>query len=121
KGAKAQWIDSNSELFQLYNEHFKQCYRQHKGYLRSLYSSLIHFPWDTMEPIAQKINSDENCPKILIIWGDKDTVIDISDGHRYNKLYNQNSTLVIIPNANHNFLVEKPEPVITAIEQFLNL
>ncbi|CAF1269830.1 unnamed protein product, partial [Didymodactylos carnosus] len=121
KSAKLQWIDSNSELLQLYSENFRQCYRQHKGYLRSLYSSLIHFPWDTIQTIAQKINSDEKCPKILILWGDKDTMIDISDAHRYHKLYNQNSTLVIIPNANHSFLVEQSDAAISAIVQFLNL
>lgn len=54
----------------------------------------------------------------LIIWGEDDQLIDVSNAYLFQKDI-RNSQLVIIPKTGHVPMEEKPNPVITAIASFI--
>ncbi|KAL6962748.1 hypothetical protein U1Q18_037705 [Sarracenia purpurea var. burkii] len=62
-------------------------------------------------------------PKIpqatLIIWGDQDQVFPLELGHRLKRHLGDNAQLVVIKNAGHAFIVEKPKELHKHLKTFL--
>ncbi len=116
KSVRAQWAYPEKENYHKYTQLFQRTCREHPGYLRSLFSTVLNFDFHSalksMEFIKQL-----NLP-VLILWGDKDTLIPVEDAHRYHQAY-KNSSLTIIPGANHSLLIEHSEQAIAAIKTFL--
>lgn len=117
KSVRAQWAYPDRDEYRKYMNLFRQTCKQHPGYLRSLLSTIIHFDFQSA------LKSTENIQKlnlpILIIWGDKDTLIPVENAYRYHNIY-KNSSLTIIPGANHSVLIEHSTQAIESIKTFLN-
>ncbi|MFW6120468.1 MAG: alpha/beta fold hydrolase [Petrotogales bacterium] len=90
------------------------------------YSLVYNIPSKTL----YKFNSDDDSGSIaneiktiktptLIIWGDKDQLIDIEHAKRFNKAL-LGSQLVIIKNSGHIPYIEKPNETLKAIYEFLD-
>ena len=116
KTVRSQWAYPDSDKYHTYIQLFRDACKQHPGYLRSLFSTVFNFNFNSM------LNSIESIEKlnipILIIWGDKDALIPIENGYRYHKLYKK-SVLKIIPGANHSLLIEHSDQAIEAMKRFL--
>ncbi|CAF3707256.1 unnamed protein product [Rotaria sp. Silwood1] len=112
---RLHWTFPDKEYYNEYNQLFQLGWQQHPGYLRSLFSTLTNFDFEgslkTIEFIAKL-----NIP-ILIIWGDKDTLIPVNTAYRFHQLY-KNSSLTIIPNATHMLLLEHAQQIIKSIQDF---
>ncbi|CAF0864539.1 unnamed protein product [Rotaria sordida] len=117
KSVRSQWAHPEKEEYKQYKKLFERMCQQHPGYLRSLFSTIFFFnfqlPLETIEFIEQL-----NIP-ILIIWGDKDTLISVENAYRYHELY-KNSLLHIIHGANHSLLIEHSKQAIEVIKPFLS-
>ncbi len=113
---RLSWAFPDHEKYRNYKKLFKSGWQQHPGYLRALFSTLIHFDFESSSKSIEAI-SKLNLP-ILIIWGDKDPLIPVENAYRYHQLY-KNSSLSIIPGATHMLLIEHSEPMIDAIKSFL--
>jgi pimeloyl-ACP methyl ester carboxylesterase len=118
KKDRLSWAYPNSEIYRNYKKLFQSGCQQHPGYLRALFSTLIHFDFESSLKSIEVI-SKLNLP-ILVIWGDKDPLIPIENAYRYHQLY-KTSTLSIIPGATHMLLLEHSEPMIDAIKSFLKI
>jgi len=116
KSVRSQWAYPDKENYKKYMKLFQQACKQHPGYLRSLFSTISYFDF---QAALQSIEVIEklNLP-ILIIWGDKDTLVPVANAYRYHNLY-KNSSLTIIPGANHSLLIEHSEQAIQAVKTFL--
>jgi len=117
KTIRSQWAYPDEDKYKIYTKLFKDTCKEHPGYLRSLFSTIFYFDFQSAIKSIEFIEK-LNLP-ILIIWGDKDTLIPVENAYRYHKLY-QNSSLIIIPGANHSLLIEHPKQAIEAIKTFLN-
>ncbi|MCD7450143.1 hypothetical protein HAX54_003710 [Datura stramonium] len=62
-------------------------------------------------------------PKItqptLIVWGDQDKIFPLELGHRLKRHLGENAQLVVIKNAGHAFLYEKPSEFHKPLKAFL--
>ncbi|PHU20417.1 hypothetical protein BC332_11568 [Capsicum chinense] len=62
-------------------------------------------------------------PKItqptLIVWGDQDKIFPLELGHRLKRQIGENAQLVVIKNAGHAFLYEKPKDFHKPLKSFL--
>ncbi|CAF1434116.1 unnamed protein product [Adineta ricciae] len=114
---RSQWAYPGSDKYKQYVDLFLKACKHHPGYLRSLLSTILYFDFDSALNSIQTVNK-LNIP-ILIIWGDKDTLIPVENGYRYHQLY-KNSSLTIVPGANHSLLIEHSNEAIRAIKPFLN-
>jgi pimeloyl-ACP methyl ester carboxylesterase len=113
---RIHWAFPNSDIHRNYKKLFKSGWEQHPGYLRALFSTLVHFDFESSSKSIEAI-SKLNLP-ILIIWGDKDPLILVENAYRYHQLY-KTSTLSIIPGGTHMLLLEHSEPMIESIKNFL--
>lgn len=94
---------------------------QHPGLVRSLYSSICHFPLDTVEPeFYHKFAKLHTTLPILMVWGSKDELIPVKNGMQMQQLLNGEPvsdasnarvTLVEIEGGNHNCITERPAEV----------
>ena len=116
KSVRSQWAYPDKDQYKKYMKLFQQACKQHPGYLRSLFSTISYFDFQASLKSIEVIEK-LNLP-ILIIWGDKDTLIPVENAYRYHTLY-KNSSLTIVPGANHSLLIEHSEQVIEAIKKFL--
>ena len=116
KSVRSQWAYPDKEEYKKYADLFRKACKQHPGYLRSLFSTIFYFDFQSASKSTEFI-AKLNIP-ILIIWGDKDSLIPVENAYRYHQLY-KNSSLTIIPGANHSLLVEHSKPAIDAIKTFL--
>lgn len=116
KSVRSQWAFPDEDEYKQYMKLFQQTCRQHSGYLRSLFSTIVNFNFESALKSIEVIEK-LNIP-ILIIWGDKDTLIPVENAYRYHKLY-KNSSLTIIPGANHSLLIEHSNEAIETIKTFL--
>ncbi|CAF2929152.1 unnamed protein product [Rotaria sp. Silwood2] len=112
---RLQWAFPDKEYYEQYKNLFQLGWQQHPGYLRSLFSTVTNFDFEaslkTIEFIAKL-----NIP-ILIVWGDKDTLIPVDTAYRFHQLY-KNSLLTIIPGATHMLLLEHAQQIIDATREF---
>ncbi|UJR26603.1 hypothetical protein I4U23_007923 [Adineta vaga] len=113
---RSQWAYPDSDKYKQYLNLFLQTCQQHAGYLRSLLSTILYLDFESALKSIEKINQ-LNIP-ILIIWGDKDTLIPVENAYQYNRSY-KNSSLIIVPGANHSLLIEHSKEAIDAIKTFL--
>ena len=113
---RLQWAFPDDEKYKQYKKLFRLGWQQHPGYLRALFSTLTNFDFESSLKSIEFI-AKLNLP-ILIIWGDKDTLIPVDNAYRYHQLY-KNSLLTIIPGATHMLLIEHSEQIIDAIRAFL--
>ena len=116
KTIRSQWTRPDDDKYKKYQKLYEQSCKQHPGYLRSLLSTLFYFDFRSALKSIEFI-AKLNIP-VLIIWGDKDTLIPVENAYRYHKLY-KNSSLTIIGGANHSVLMEHSKPVVDAIKTFL--
>jgi pimeloyl-ACP methyl ester carboxylesterase len=116
KSVRSQWAYPDADEYRKYMKLFQETCKQHPGYLRSLFSTIFHFNFQSASKSVEFIEKLKI--PILIIWGDKDSLIPVENAYRYHKLY-KNSSLTIVPGANHSILIEHSEPVIDAIKTFL--
>ncbi|CAF4067529.1 unnamed protein product [Adineta steineri] len=117
KSVRAQWANPDSDEYKRCIKLYQQTCQQHPGYLRSLFSTIFYFDFQSAFKSIECIQK-LNIP-ILILWGDKDTLTPVENAYRYNDFY-KTSTLKIIPGANHSLLIEQPKQAIDAIKTFLN-
>jgi pimeloyl-ACP methyl ester carboxylesterase len=115
KSVRSQWAYPDRDEYQIYMKLFQQTCQEHPGFLRSLFSTIFSFDFQSAFASIEFIKK-LNLP-ILIISGDKDTLIPVENAYRYHKLY-QNSSLTIIPGANHSLLIEHSSQAIEAIKTF---
>ena len=113
---RLQWAFPDREYFQTYRKLFQAGCREHPGYLRSLFSTVTSFNFESLSPSIEAV-AKLNIP-VLIVWGDKDTLIPVSNAYEFHRLYRK-SSLVIIPEATHMILIEHSQPVIEAVRTFL--
>ena len=113
---RLQWAFPDRDHYQAYRQLFRTGCREHPGYLRSLFSTVTSFDFESSSKSIEAI-SKLNIP-ILIIWGDQDTLIPVSNAYRFHQLY-PNSSVTIIPGATHMLLIEHSQPIIDAIRAFL--
>jgi len=116
KSIRSQWAYPDRDEYKKYMKLFQQTCKQHPGYLRSLFSTIFHFDFQSSLKSTEFIDK-LNLP-ILIIWGDRDTLIPVENAYRYHKLY-KNSLLTIVSGANHSLLIEHSEQAIQSIKTFL--
>jgi pimeloyl-ACP methyl ester carboxylesterase len=114
---RAQWAFPDRDTFQEYQQTFLRACVEHRGYLRSLFSTVRLFDFQSAMKSATAINK-LNLP-VLVLWGDKDALIPVENAYRYHQLYTQ-STLSIVPGANHSLLIEHPNETTEAIKTLLN-
>ena len=116
KSVRSQWAYPDKDDYRRYQQLFQETCQQHPGYLRALFSTVVNFDFQSALSIIPSIDK-LNIP-VLIVWGDKDALIPVDCAYRYHQLYKQ-SSLCIVPGANHSLLIEHPKEVIEAIETFL--
>jgi len=116
KSVRSQWAFPDNDKYQQYKNLFKETCKQHPGYLRSLFSTIFYFDFQSALKSVEFIEK-LNIP-VLILWGDKDTLIPVENAYRYHKLY-KNSSLTIISGANHSLLIEHSKEAIKAVKTFL--
>ena len=114
--ARLQWAFPDREYFQVYRKLFQTGCREHPGYLRALFSTVTTFDFESASTSIEAV-AKLNIP-VLIVWGDKDTLIPVSNAYQFHRLY-PTSTLCIIPGATHMLLIEHSPPVIDAVRTFL--
>ncbi|CAF1007689.1 unnamed protein product [Rotaria sordida] len=112
---RLQWAFPDKEYYKEYKNLFRLGCQQHPGYLRSLFSTLTNFNFESSLKSIEFI-AKLNIP-ILIIWGDNDTLIPVENAYRYHQLY-KNSSLTIIPGATHMLLLEHTQQIIDSIRAF---
>jgi len=116
KNVRSQWAYPDRDEYKKFVKLFQKTCKEHPGYLRSLFSTIFDFDFRSGLKSVESIEK-LNLP-ILIIWGDKDVLIPVENAYRYHKLY-KNSSLTIIPGANHSLLIEHSQQAIEAIKTFL--
>jgi pimeloyl-ACP methyl ester carboxylesterase len=116
KSVRSQWAYPDRDQYKRYMKLFQQTCKEHPGYLRSLFSTIFYFDFQSASKSIELIEK-LNIP-ILIIWGDRDSLIPVENAYRYHRLY-KNSSLKIIPGANHSLLIEHSKETIEAIKTFL--
>jgi len=93
--------------------------KQHDGYFRSMLSTLIHFPMGSCTEQI-RILAKAYKGKTLIIWGDKDTVCPFENAYKLKALFPEDrSELVVVPNQNHNFVIEFPDTVVKPLLELI--
>ena len=78
-----------------------------------IFDELIKYCMNALENKIQKIKA-----RTLIIWGDKDRILDKSSAYLFGKGISD-STVVIIPGSGHMVYLEKPDESIKAVTDFL--
>ncbi|KAK9271042.1 hypothetical protein L1049_026631 [Liquidambar formosana] len=77
---------------------------------------------DLLRSIARERKLSD-VPKIpqptLIIWGDYDQIFPVELGHRLKRHLGENAQLVVIKNASHGFVIEKPKEFYKHLKSFL--
>jgi pimeloyl-ACP methyl ester carboxylesterase len=116
KSVRSQWAYPDRDQYKRYMKLFQQTCKEHPGYLQSLFSTIFYFDFQSASKSIELIEK-LNIP-ILIIWGDQDSLIPVENAYRYHRLY-KNSSLKIIPGANHSLLIEHSKETIEAIKTFL--
>jgi len=116
KSVRSQWAHPDRDQYKRYMKLFQQTCKEHSGYLRSLFSTIFYFDFQSA-PKSIELIEKLNIP-ILIIWGDQDSLIPVENAYRYYRLY-KNSSLKIISGANHSLLIEHSKETIEAIKTFL--
>lgn len=111
---RAQWTYPDRQDFREIQDLFQETCREHPGFLRSLYDTVRQFDFQSIQrPIANFHRP------ILILWGDRDSLIPVENAYRYKELY-PHASLKIIPNANHSLLIEHAEECVEAMRSFLS-
>jgi pimeloyl-ACP methyl ester carboxylesterase len=116
KAVRAQWAYPDREEYRQYQILHKQACQQHRGYLRALFSTVKHFDFQSIAKSTTLLKKIQQ--PVLILWGDHDTLIPVDNAYQYRLIYEQ-SSLTIIPGANHSLLMEHSNEAIQSIRTFL--
>jgi pimeloyl-ACP methyl ester carboxylesterase len=112
KWGTKQWQNPKSAIFEAGVVRHRATVREHLGFLRSLFSTVVHFDYSDFPSYFQAISKHPR--PVLIIWGEEDTLLKVEEG-RLIQSWLPNSELVVIPNSNHVMTVENPEPINAAL------
>jgi len=113
KSVRSQWAYPDRDAFREYEKLFRQACDEHPGYLRSLYSTIQSFNFQSIKRPLVNFHGP-----ILILWGDKDTLIPVENAYRYQQLY-PHASFKIISGANHSLLIEHGDEAVETIRNFL--
>lgn len=92
------------------------CGEQHSGYIRSLYSTLLHFPMQTMTEEFKTVGNNKT--PTLLIWGRNDGVCPYKNAQIMLDLIGKGASLYTI-DGGHCFPLEYPDETVRAIHAFL--
>ncbi|KAI8646478.1 Alpha/Beta hydrolase protein [Parasitella parasitica] len=89
----------------------------HPGFLRAFLGTVVDFPFTTLKKRYEKIGKLKDKP-VLLIWGDKDTIVPFYHSEEATKLVPQ-AKLVVFKDQGHDVLITKWKLVDEEIETFL--
>lgn len=112
------FVDTNSEAAKELMEEMHIISIVNPRAFDAKWESLMHFPLYGLE--NDIVNMANTCPKILLLWGQKDAVIDCNSGFAAWKiLLGLKGYTHLYENLGHDFFVESPKEVAEHILAFL--
>ena len=113
KAVRSQWAYPDRDAYREFQELFRQACNEHPGYVRSLFSTVRSFDFQSIKRPIENFHRPT-----LILWGDRDTLVPVENAYRYQHFY-PHASLKIIAGANHSLLIEHGDEAADAIRDFL--
>jgi len=117
RATKRYWFDDDSDGARMAKSRVSQSIHQYPPYMEAIQSTCLHlFSQATLTRILQdyKLLSQQ----VLLIWGRGDCTTPFEQSETLSKL--KTSRLVVLDDAKHGILIERPQEVIASITKFID-